>query len=86
MRELEEIILRKDSSVQQYRNELIEKERMLKEKCGQLEEKIKMCDELYAVSEKRKKQIDSLRLSLKTKDDSFTDLSNKHRLLVSQVI
>ncbi|XP_051158815.1 centrosomin-like isoform X3 [Leptopilina boulardi] len=84
IKELEEQAFMKDSVAQQYKNELIEKERLIKEKIAILEDKCKAYEELSLVSEKRKKQIDQLRLSVKSRDDALTDLNNKHRALLSQ--
>ncbi|CAK9798579.1 CDK5 regulatory subunit-associated protein 2 [Anthophora plagiata] len=84
VKELEELLLKRDTVVQQNRNELLEKERVIKEKNAQLDEKCRMYEELNAVSEKRKKQVDQLRASIKTRDDALTDLNNKHRALLSQ--
>lgn len=86
VKELEEQLLKRDTVVQQCRNKLLEKERAVKEKSGQLDEKCRVYDELIAVSEKRKKQVDQLRASIKSRDDALTDLNNKHRSLLSQVI
>ena len=86
VKELEEQLLKRDTVVQQCRNELLEKERVIKERNAQLEERCRLYEELNAVSEKRKKQVDQLRASIKTRDDALTDLNNKHRALLSQVI
>lgn len=86
VKELEEHLLKRDTVVQQCRNELLEKERVIKEKNAQLDERCRVYEELNAVSEKRKKQVDQLRVSIKTRDDALTDLNNKHRALLSQVI
>ena len=85
IKELEEQAFKKDSIAQQYKNELAEKERLIKEKIAILEDKCRAYEELSSVSEKRKKQIDQLRLSVKSRDDALTDLNNKHRALLSQV-
>lgn len=85
IKELEEQSFMKDSVAQQYKSELIEKERLIKEKIAILEDKCKAYEELSLVTEKRKRQIDQLRLSVKSRDDAFTDLNNKHRALLSQV-
>ncbi|XP_076754592.1 phosphodiesterase 4D interacting protein centrosomin isoform X2 [Xylocopa sonorina] len=84
VKELEEQLLKRETHVQQCRNELLEKERVIKEKSSQLDEKCRMYEELNVVSEKRKKQVDQLRTSIKTRDDALTDLNNKHRALLSQ--
>ncbi|XP_043476790.1 centrosomin isoform X3 [Leptopilina heterotoma] len=84
IKELEEQAFMKDSVAQQYKSELVEKERLIKEKIAILEDKCKAYEELSLVSEKRKKQIDQLRLSVKSRDDALTDLNNKHRALLSQ--
>ncbi|XP_017882781.1 centrosomin isoform X2 [Ceratina calcarata] len=84
VKELEEQMLKRDTVIQQCRNELLEKERVIKEKNTQLDEKCRMYEEVNAVSEKRKKQVDQLRTSIKTRDDALTDLNNKHRALLSQ--
>ncbi|XP_015592615.1 centrosomin isoform X3 [Cephus cinctus] len=84
VRDLEDQSFKKESIVQQYRNDLAEKERIIREKNSLLEEKIRAYEDLVAVSEKRKKQVDQLRISVKSRDDALTDLNNKHRTLLSQ--
>lgn len=86
VKELEEQQLKRDTVVQQCKTELLEKERIIKEKNAQLEERCRVYEELNAVSEKRKKQVDQLRTSIKARDEALTDLNNKHRALLSQVI
>ncbi|XP_031841742.1 phosphodiesterase 4D interacting protein centrosomin isoform X2 [Nomia melanderi] len=84
VKELEEELLKKDIDVQQCRNDLTETKRVNKELSVQLENKCQAFDELNTVVEKRKKQVDQLRASVKTRDDALTDLNNKHRTLLSQ--
>ncbi|XP_011314286.1 centrosomin isoform X2 [Fopius arisanus] len=84
IKELEEDALRRESAAQQLRNELAEKDRLIREKISMLEEKCRACDELAEVAEKRKKQIDQLRVSVKCRDDALTELNNKHRALLNQ--
>ncbi|XP_015112494.1 centrosomin isoform X3 [Diachasma alloeum] len=84
IKELEEEGLRRESAVQQFKSELAEKDRLIREKIALLEEKCRACDELAEVAEKRKKQIDQLRTSVKSRDDALTDLNNKHRALLNQ--
>lgn len=85
VRELEDQVFKKDSIVQQYKSEISEKERAIKEKNTSLEEKCRAYEEICAVSDRRKRQIDQLRMSVKARDDALTDLNNKHRALLSQV-
>lgn len=82
---LEEQLFKKDTVAQQYKNDLTERDRLLKQKSTQLDEKLRACEEVSQVSEKRKKQIVQLRASVKTRDDALTELNNKHRALLSQV-
>ncbi|XP_012286950.1 centrosomin isoform X2 [Orussus abietinus] len=84
VRELEEQVLKRESIVQQYKHDVAEKDRLVKEKSVLLEEKCRAYEELGVVSEKRKKQIDQLRNSVKSRDDALTDLNNKNRALLSQ--
>ncbi|XP_076278704.1 phosphodiesterase 4D interacting protein centrosomin isoform X2 [Lasioglossum baleicum] len=84
VKELEEELLKKDVDLQQCRNDQTETKRLNKELNAQLENKCQTFDELNAVAEKRKKQIDQLRTSIKSRDDALTDLNNKHRSLLSQ--
>lgn len=84
VKELEEELLKKDVDLQQCRNDQTETKRLNKELNAQLENKCQTFDELNAVAEKRKKQIEQLRSSIKTRDDALTDLNNKHRSLLSQ--
>ncbi|KAG7208405.1 hypothetical protein KM043_014637 [Ampulex compressa] len=84
VKDLEEQLLRRDTVLQQCRNEISERDRTIKDRNCQLEEKTRAYEELTAISEKRKRQVDQLRASVKTRDDAFTDLNNKHRSLLSQ--
>ncbi|XP_029157354.1 centrosomin isoform X2 [Nylanderia fulva] len=84
VKELKEELLKKDSIVQQYKDDLSERDRLLKQKSTLLEEKCRMCEELNQISEKRKKQIIQLRISVKTRDDALAEVNNKHRALLSQ--
>ncbi|XP_014605591.1 PREDICTED: centrosomin isoform X2 [Polistes canadensis] len=84
VRELEDQVFKKDTIVQQYKNEINEKDRVLKEKNTLLEEKCRAYEEICSVSDRRKRQIDQLRTSVKARDDALTDLNNKHRTLLSQ--
>ncbi|XP_043663945.1 interaptin isoform X7 [Vespula pensylvanica] len=84
VRELEDQVFKKDSIVQQYKSEISEKERAIKEKNTSLEEKCRAYEEICSVSDRRKRQIDQLRMSVKARDDALTDLNNKHRALLSQ--
>ncbi|KAK2581531.1 hypothetical protein KPH14_005187 [Odynerus spinipes] len=84
VRDLEDQVFKKDNVLQQYKSEIIEKDRAIKEKSTLLEEKCRAYEELCSVSERRKKQIDQLRMSVKARDDALTDLNNKHRALLSQ--
>lgn len=84
VRELEDQVFKKDSIVQQYKSDISEKDRTIKEKSTLFEEKCRAYEELCSVSERRKKQIDQLRMSVKARDDALTDLNNKHRALLSQ--
>ncbi|XP_078050206.1 phosphodiesterase 4D interacting protein centrosomin isoform X2 [Augochlora pura] len=85
VKELEEELLKREVDLQQSRNDQSEAKRAQKELKTQLENKCQAFDELNAVAEKRKKQIDQLRTSIKTRDDALTDLNNKHRSLLSQL-
>jgi len=85
VKELKDQLFKKDSIVQQYKNDLAEQDRLLKQKSALLEEKCQACEEVSQVSEKRKKQIIQLRASVKTRDDALTEINNKHRALLSQV-
>ncbi|XP_076378265.1 phosphodiesterase 4D interacting protein centrosomin isoform X2 [Megalopta genalis] len=85
VKELEEELLKREVDLQQSRNDLSETKRAQKELKTQLENRCQAFDELNAVTEKRKKQIDQLRTSVKTRDDALTDLNNKHRSLLSQL-
>lgn len=85
MKELKEQLFKKDSVVQQYKNDLAEQDRLIKQKSALLEEKCQAYEEVSQVSEKRKKQLIQLRASIKTRDDALTEINNKHRALLSQV-
>lgn len=85
VKELKDQLFKKDSIVQQYKNDLAEQDRLLKQKSALLEEKCQAYEEISQVSEKRKKQIIQLRTSVKTRDDALTEINNKHRALLSQV-
>lgn len=85
VKELKDQLFKKDSIVQQYENDLAERDRLLKQKSALLEEKCQAYEEVSQVSEKRKKQIIQLRASVKTRDDALTEINNKHRELLSQV-
>lgn len=85
IKELKDQLFKKDSVVQEYRNDLTERDRQLKQKNALLEEKCQAYEEVSLVSEKRKKQIIQLRASVKTRDDALTEINNKHRALLSQV-
>ncbi|XP_015517212.2 centrosomin isoform X2 [Neodiprion lecontei] len=84
VKQLEEQIFKWESLSQQQKSELLEKDRIIKEKSLQLEERLRSCDELTNDCEKRKKQVDSLRASVKTRDDALIELTNKHKSLLSQ--
>ncbi|XP_011861799.1 PREDICTED: centrosomin isoform X2 [Vollenhovia emeryi] len=84
VKELKDQLLKKDSAMQQYKNDLAERDRLLKQKSALLEEKCQAYEEVSQVSEKRKKQIIQLRGSIKTRDDALTEINNKHRALLSQ--
>ncbi|KAF7997965.1 hypothetical protein HCN44_009363 [Aphidius gifuensis] len=81
IKELEDIGLKRETLSQQYKNELAEKDRIIKEKISLVEEKYKACEELESVTEKRQKQIEYLRALIKAKDETITELTNKNRLL-----
>lgn len=85
VKDLEEQLFKKDTSMQQYKNDLVERDRLVKEKSALLLEKCQVYEELNLISEKRKQQIVQLRASVKTRDDTLTDLNYKHRMLLSQV-
>lgn len=85
VKELKEQLFRRETIVEQYKNDLVEQDRLLKQKSALLEEKCRAYEELSQVSEKRKKQIIQLRASVKTRDDALTEINNKHRALLSQV-
>ncbi|XP_034934404.1 centrosomin isoform X2 [Chelonus insularis] len=84
VKELEEEAFRRESVTQQYKTELAEKDRIIKEKISLLEEKCRACEELNVVAEKRKKQVDQLRLSVKSRDEALADTNNKYRTLLNQ--
>ncbi|XP_025153819.1 centrosomin isoform X3 [Harpegnathos saltator] len=84
VKELDDQLFKKDTVVQQYRNDLVECDRLVKEKSALLLEKCQAYEELNLISEKRKQQIVQLRASVKTRDDALTDLNYKHRTLLSQ--
>ncbi|XP_015190024.1 PREDICTED: myosin-11 isoform X2 [Polistes dominula] len=84
VRELEDQIFKKDTIIQQYKSEISEKDRAIKEKNTLLEEKCRAYEDICSVSDRRKKQIDHLKTSVKARDDALTDLNNKHRTLLSQ--
>ena len=86
IKELEDEAFKRESVVQQQKNEITEKDRLLKDKALLLEETSRTCEEVSAVAEKRKTQIVQLRLSVKSRDDALTELNNKHRALLNQVI
>lgn len=85
LKDLEEQLFKKDTVVQQYKNDFTERDRLFREKNALLQEKCQAYEEIDLVSEKRKKQIVQLRASVKTRDDALTDLNYKHRALLSQV-
>lgn len=85
VKELKDQLFKKDSVVQQYKNDLAEQDRLIKQKSALLEEKCQAYEEVSQVSEKRKKQLIQLRTSIKTRDDALTEINNKHRALLSQV-
>lgn len=85
VKELKDQLFKKDSVVQQYKNDLAEQDRLIKQKSALLEEKCQAYEEVSQVSEKRKKQLIQLRASIKTRDDALTEINNKHRALLSQV-
>lgn len=85
VKELKDQLFKKDSVVQQYKNDLAEHDRLIKQKSALLEEKCQAYEEVSQVSEKRKKQLIQLRASIKTRDDALTEINNKHRALLSQV-
>lgn len=85
VKELKDQLFKKDSVVQQYKNDLAEQDRLIKQKSVLLEEKCQAYEEVSQVSEKRKKQLIQLRASIKTRDDALTEINNKHRALLSQV-
>ncbi|XP_024871889.1 centrosomin isoform X1 [Temnothorax curvispinosus] len=84
VKELKDQLFKKNSIVQQYENDLAERDRLLKQKSTLLEERCQAYEEISQVSEKRKKQIIQLRASVKTRDDALTEINNKHRALLSQ--
>ncbi|XP_058799122.1 centrosomin isoform X2 [Phymastichus coffea] len=84
IKELEVDIFNKNGTLQQLRKEITEKDKILSEKCDLLEEKCRAYEEVTTVAEKRKKQVDQLRLSVKSRDDALTDLNNKNRSLLQQ--
>ncbi|XP_077255106.1 phosphodiesterase 4D interacting protein centrosomin isoform X4 [Temnothorax americanus] len=84
VKELKDQLFKKDSIVQQYENDLAERDRLLKQKSTLLEERCQAYEEISQVSEKRKKHIIQLRASVKTRDDALTEINNKHRALLSQ--
>ena len=86
IKELEEEVFKKDNSLQQFRKEIVEKDKIIEEKTSLLEEKCRAYEEVSAEAEKRKKQVDQLRLSVKSRDEALTDLNNKNRSLLAQVI
>ncbi|XP_011495144.1 PREDICTED: centrosomin [Ceratosolen solmsi marchali] len=81
---LEEQAFKTENLLQQFKKEIIEKNKIIDQKSVSLEEKSKAYDEVSEVAEKRKKQIDQLRLSIKSRDDALTDLNSKNRSLLSQ--
>lgn len=85
IKDLEDRIFTKENSLQQFKKEIIEKDKIIEEKCFLLEEKCKAYEEVTSDAEKRKKQIDQLRLSIKSRDDAITELNNKNRSLLVQV-
>lgn len=85
VKELKDQLFKKDSIVQQYKNDFAEQDRLFKQKSALLEEKCQVYEEVNQESEKRKKQIIQLRASIKTRDDALTEINNKHRALLSQV-
>ncbi|XP_074107915.1 phosphodiesterase 4D interacting protein centrosomin isoform X3 [Cotesia typhae] len=84
IKELEEEAFRRENIAQQYKTELAEKERVIKEKILMFEEKCRAFEEVTAVAEKRKKQVDQLRASVKSRDDALVDSNNKYRTLLNQ--
>ncbi|XP_044594990.1 centrosomin isoform X7 [Cotesia glomerata] len=84
IKELEDEAFRRENVAQQYKTELAEKERVIKEKILMFEEKCRAFEELTAVAEKRKKQVDQLRASVKSRDDALVDSNNKYRTLLNQ--
>lgn len=85
VKELKDQLFKKDSVVQQYKNDRAEQDRLIKQKSALLEEKCQAYEEVSQVSEKKKKQLIQLRASIKTRDDALTEINNKHRALLSQV-
>lgn len=86
VKDLEDQIFKKENSLQQYKKETLEKDKLIEEKSFSLQEKCKAYEEVASVAEKRKKQIDQLRLSIKSRDDAITELNNRNRSLLIQVI
>lgn len=82
---LEGELFKRENMTQQCKGELLEKDRLLKEKISSLEEKCRAYEELNIVAEKRKKQVDQFRASLKSRDDALVDSNNKYRSLLNQV-
>lgn len=85
IKELEESALKRDATLQQLESQLDERDALLKEKLTLLEEKCAAYNETVAISEKRRKQIEQMRQSIKSKDAALTGLNNKYRALLSQV-
>ncbi|KAK0179549.1 hypothetical protein PV327_005291 [Microctonus hyperodae] len=81
---LEGELFKRESLMQQCKGELNQKDRILKEKMSSLEEKSRAYEELNIVAEKRKKQVDQFRASLKSRDDALVDSNNKYRSLLNQ--
>ncbi|XP_018044859.1 PREDICTED: centrosomin isoform X5 [Atta colombica] len=84
IKELKDQVFKKDSVVEQYKNDLAERDRLIKQKSALLEEKCQAYEEVSQVSEKRKNQIIQLRASIKSRDDVLVEINNKHRALLSQ--
>ncbi|XP_018373495.1 PREDICTED: centrosomin isoform X3 [Trachymyrmex cornetzi] len=84
VKELKDQLFKKDSVVEQYKNDLAEQDRLIKQKSALLEEKCQAYEEVSQVSEKRKNQIIQLRASVKSRDDVLVEVNNKHRALLSQ--
>ncbi|XP_012262634.2 CDK5 regulatory subunit-associated protein 2 isoform X2 [Athalia rosae] len=84
VRQLEEQVFKWETISQQHKSELLEKDRIVKEKTLLLDERLRAYEELHNDCEKRKKQVDSLRASVKARDDALIEINNKHKTLLSQ--